>query len=260
MSTVLFTVKDHVATVTLNRPETHNAFEPVMIQQLTDIFRAQISDEVRLVILRGEGRSFCTGADLTWMQSMAKYTLQENQVDSEKLFAMFAALRACPVPLIGRLHGHVMGGALGLAAACDIAAAERSTAFSFSEVRLGLVPAVISSFVLEKMSRTSVHRLMLTGETFSADEARSSGLIHFSGDELQLNQFIDQTQRAILSAGPTAVRLTKSLLRFQYQNDDWEALRSRTTHAIAEQRVSQEGQEGMRAFFEKRDPSWKSGK
>jgi methylglutaconyl-CoA hydratase len=248
-----------VAVVSLNRPEVRNAFHPVMIEELRAVFAEDLNRDTKLraVLLRGEGKSFCAGADLGWMQSMVNFTLTENQRDSESLFAMFAALRDCPVPLIGRVHGHVMGGALGLAAVCDIVAAEQQTLFCFSEVRLGLAPAVISPFVLEKMHPSHAHRYMLTAETFSAAEAKDVGLVHFRGDLAAVDDFVEKTLTMVTENGPEAVRATKRLLRLGAGRSEWDMIRAETTRVIAERRVSPEGQEGLRGFLEKRVPSWK---
>lgn len=251
--------RGHVATVSLNRPDVRNAFHPRMIAELTRVFTDDLNRDssLRAVVLRGEGKAFCAGADLGWMKSMVDYTLEENQTDSEKLFEMFAALRACPVPVIGRVHGFVMGGALGLTAVCDIVAAEAQTRFCFSEVKLGLAPAVISPFVLEKMHASYAHRYMLTGELFAVDEARAAGLVHFVGAETDIDAFISDTVKVIVENGPEAVRSTKGLLRLNREASNWDKWKSQTSRVIAERRVSPEGQEGLRGFLEKRSPSWK---
>jgi methylglutaconyl-CoA hydratase len=191
------------------------------------------------------------------MKSMAEFTLEQNRQDSEQLHEMFWAIYNCPYPVVGRLHGHVMGGAVGLAALCDVAAAVEGTQFCFSEVRLGLAPAVISPFVLEKMSASYGRRYMLTGEVFGAAEAKASGLVQFVGDELAVDAFLDDLLKVMAANGSEAVRATKGLLRAITEIPEWEKRRELTTQVIAERRVSAEGQEGLRAFFEKRSPSWK---
>ena len=257
--TIKLEASDRAATVTMNRPEVRNAFHPSMIRELTDAFTqlAQRSD-VSVIVLKGEGKSFCSGADLGYMKSMADFSLGENQTDAEQLFDMFSAIRNCPQPVIGRVHGHVMGGALGLTAVCDIVAAVAGTQFCFSEARLGLVPAVISPFCLEKMRPAAAHRYMLTAEVFGPDEAQEAGLVAFVGDETLVDAFVMRVTTTLLDNGPEAVRSTKKLLRSVYETQDWNRRRELTSRTIAERRVSEEGQEGLRGFLEKRQPKWKA--
>ena len=258
LSAVLLDKQDHYATVTLNRPDVRNAFDPGMIRELTDAFLGLNADSrLRAVILRGEGKSFCAGADLAWMQSMVGFTLEQNRKDSEQLFDMFATLNSCPVPILGVVHGHVMGGALGLLSACDIVAAESNTVFAFSEARLGLVPAVISPFVAQKIRPSAAYRFMLNADNFTAEDALRGGLIHFHGDSAAVDQFVQHNLRTIVENGPQAVRASKALLREVLPHPDWNQVRAQTTQLIAERRVSAEGQEGLRGFLEKRRPSWK---
>lgn len=256
-TTLRIEIKDRAATVSLTKPDVRNAFGNDMIRELTEAFNElSARQDLSSIVLRGEGKSFCAGADLNYMKSMAGYTLEENERDSQLLFAMFWSLRACPHPLIARLHGHVMGGGLGLAAVCDIAAAVEGTQFCFSEVKLGLAPAVISPFVLERMSPSHARRFMLTGEIFGPAEALASDLVQFKGSESEVDQFIASTVQAFSQNGPEAVRATKGLLR-AIGESDWHRRRELTTRLISERRVSQEGQEGLRGFLEKRSPSWR---
>ncbi|MES2965672.1 MAG: enoyl-CoA hydratase-related protein [Bdellovibrionota bacterium] len=248
-----------IATVSLNRPDVRNAFDPVMIGELKQAFdqlgaRADLS----VIVLRGEGKSFSSGADLGYMKAMASFSFEENEKDARTLDAMFWSLRSCALPIVGRLHGHAMGGALGLTALCDVAAAVEGTQFAFSEVRLGLAPAVISPYVLEKMSASHAKRFMLTGEVFDAHQAREAGLVEFVGSEALVDSFVKMTATAIASSGPEAVRATKKLLRELEQTSHWDLKRDLTTKTIAERRVSEEGQEGLRGFLEKRTPKWKT--
>lgn len=255
MNTIKVLVEDHVIKVVLNRPEIHNAFSESMIQELTDTFR-NLPSSVRCVLLSGEGKSFCAGADLKWMKSMANYTFEENQKDSEKLFEMFESIYRCPVPVIGKVQGGVFGGGLGLVAACDIVASQREAKFCFSEVRLGLVPAVISAFVLKKISQSQARQMMLTAQAFDEEKALEMGLVHFIGSDDEVDDYIQSQVDFILSNGPEALRDTKHLLDYVLQNE-WEAVKSETSRVIAQRRASDEGQEGMKSFFEKRKPSWK---
>jgi methylglutaconyl-CoA hydratase len=190
---------------------------------------------------------------------MADFTLEQNRADSQQLFEMFWTIRSCPHPVIGRLHGHVMGGAVGLAALCDVTAAVEGTQFCFSEARLGIVPAVISPFVLERMQIAPARRYMVTAEVFGAREAESAGLVQFVGkDETAVDEFIEGMVKSLLGNGPEAVRATKRLIAAMLEVTDWDKRRELTTQLIAERRVSAEGQEGLRGFLEKRPPKWKS--
>lgn len=255
---VLLSIEGQIARVTMSRPDVRNAFHPTMIRELTEIFRSiSKNEQVRVVVLNGAGKSFCSGADLGYMKSMADFTLEENRQDSDRLFEMFWELRNCPHPVVGRVHGHAMGGALGLAAVCDVVGAVEGTQFCFSEVKLGLAPAVISPFVLERMAVSQARRYMLTGEVFSTREAYESGLVHYVGDEAAVDGFVAGVVKALLENGPEAVRATKSLAREVRETSSWVDRRAATTRVIAERRVSAEGQEGLRGFLEKRTPSWK---
>lgn len=251
-------IEGRVATVSLNRPDMRNAFDPVMIGELKNVFddlgsRANLS----VIILRGEGKSFSSGADLGYMKAMASFSFDENEKDARELDQMFWALRSCPLPIVGRVHGHAMGGALGLTSLCDVVGAVDGTQFAFSEVRLGLAPAVISPYVLEKMAPSHARRYMLTGEVFDANQAREAGLVEFVGSEGEVDTFVSMTVSTIAASGPEAVRATKKLVREIASTPHWDARRDLTTKTIAERRVSEEGQEGLRAFLEKRTPAWK---
>lgn len=243
-----------VVNVTLNRPEIRNAFHPEMIGEIQDFFQnLNQREDVFLIQLSGKGKSFCAGADLNWMKEMADYNYEENLKDSKALFDMFKTIALCPHPIVAEVQGHVMGGGLGLLSVCDVVAAEKETVFCFSEARLGLVPAVISPFVKKKMSLSKAHELMLTARRFGADEACRFGLIHFSGSKDKVQEFLSETTKNILSNGPEAVRESKKLLVSTF-NDQ---VREQTSSVIALRRVSDEGQEGLKSFFEKRKPNWK---
>ncbi len=238
--------KNQILTVSLNRPDTRNAFNPEMIAEIMMCFKKQSKrKDLRAIVLRGEGKVFCAGADLDWMKSMAKYNLSKNKADSAKLYDMFASIEACPVPVIAFVHGAAFGGALGLMAVCDYVVVEASTQMCFSEVKLGLVPAVISPFVLKKSISGIMRPLMLTGRFFFPHEILQSGLVHQVGSEQELENVIS----CFLAAGPEAVRETKKLTRSV-------ASKAAVTKVIAERRVSAEGQEGLKSFFEKRNPAW----
>lgn len=257
---IVVRTENFVTHVTLHRPEVHNAFHPDMIAEITKIFKSIQKDKnVRAVLLSGSGKGFCAGADLGWMKSMAKYSLAENKKDAGKLYDMFASIRDCGVPVVGKVHGAVMGGALGLLSVCDVVFAEKNTSFSFSEVRLGLAPAVISTFVEKRMRRSDMHRYFLTGSKFLAEEAKAAGLVHVvvEGEE-SLNQVTNAfINDELLVAGPQALRETKKLLNALDGFSTEAKAKSATTNLIAKMRVSKEGQEGLTSFFEKRKANWR---
>ncbi len=242
--------------VKLNRAEKHNAMDAGMIAELTQTFRSMHHFKgARAIVLSGIGKSFCSGADLEYMKSMATFTETENRKDAEVLFDLFAAVSECPLPVIGRFHGNVFGGGLGLVACCDIGIAESATQFCFSEVKLGLIPAVISSFALRKMNRAAAMELMMTGKIFGTDEAKASGLLTYFGRELELSQYIENTLASFRGAGPEAVQEIKKLIR-SFDGASSQTVRQNSVNAISERRVSAEGQEGLRAYLEKRKPVW----
>lgn len=250
-----------VLRVALSRPEVRNAFNAQTISELTEVFskagREGPYKDARVVLLSGHGKSFCAGADLEYMKSMANFSHEENRRDGEKLFAMFDAVRTCEVPVIVHLHGHAMGGAVGITACADIALAETGTQFRFSEVRLGIVPAVISSFILSKMSPHWARRWMMTGETFDADAALEAGLVHFAGLPEEVVREKETVVKAILEAGPDAVKTTKRLLNEIYGQTPSQ-VKAKVVSVIADVRTSSEGQEGLSSFLEKREPMWRS--
>ncbi len=252
-------IRDGVAWVTLNRPELHNAFNEAMIEQLRTTFETLGKNEqVRAVILAGESKSFCAGADLNWMKKMVDYTFEENVADARALAGMLKIIHDCPKPVIARVHGAAFGGGVGLIAACDMAVATESATFCLSEVKLGLLPAVISPFVLQKIGTTHAHRYFLTAERFSAFEAHRIGLIsEVVADETTLDSKIQSIIESLLANGPEAVSRCKTLIG-QVAHFDWDRAVDITTKMIAERRASAEGQEGMRSFLEKRAPNWAS--
>lgn len=256
MSTIIVKEEDGILNITLNRPEIHNAFNPEMIAELTKVFSDQnFSIKSRAVVLKGEGESFCAGADLNWMKSMMKFNFEENLADAQKLFTMFDVMKNCPVPVIGKIHGNVFGGGLGLVAICDIVAADEKTKFCFSEAKLGLVPSVISPFVRRKMSPHIVRELFLTADLFDAEKALSSGLIHFKGSNSKCDKYLDEKISSIKKCGKGALISTKKLLN-DLENLSPQDIKIETTTVISRKRVGEEGQEGLRAFLEKRKPGW----
>ena len=247
--------KDFILTVALSRPEKRNAFDAEMIAQLTAVFTT-IPVHTRAIRLIGHGESFCAGADLAWMKSSVARSIAENLTDAETLFDLYAAVRSAAVPVVARVHGHAFGGGAGLLSACDIVAAESKTQLSFSEVKWGLVPAVISPFVLDKVLPALAREWFLTGKVFLAEEAMRGGLINFVGELAEVDQFIDSTLKATLTAGPEAVRTTKAMIA-ALSLTDWAAARDSVPKIIARVRTGAEGQAGLAAFLGKKSPPWK---
>ena len=242
--------------LTLNRPEVRNAFNEDVIAELTAWAAQTHADQsVRVVVVAGAGPTFSAGADVQWMAKTVSYTREENLRDAAAASAMFAAIDALPQPVVGRVHGAALGGGAGLAAVCDIVVAEESAVFGFTEVKLGIVPAVISPFSLAKIGRSAARELFLTGARFSAARAREIGLVHAVVPAAQLDATIEAYVRELLTAAPEAVAVAKALIREVWERSLEEA-RPLTAEAIAGRRVSAEGQEGLRAFLEKRKPSW----
>lgn len=245
------------AEVRMNRPDVRNAFSPDMIEELSTTFRDLAKrKDIFVVTLSGEGSVFCAGADLTWMKESIDYDRKKNETDAKNLFAMFEAINACPQPVIGLVQGAAYGGGLGLIACCDLVIAEEKTKFCFSEVKLGLVPAVISGFVLQKVERAKVVPWMMSGRPFNAKRALSMGLVQEVVDDEVIGERVKEMTRDFLVAGPEAVRATKELLR-KFPGELTGDYKAVSTQVIAERRVSPEAQEGLRAFLEKREPSWR---
>lgn len=248
---------NQIATVILTRSELHNAFNEMMIAEIAGAFR-KLGDreDVRVVVLAGEGKSFSAGGDINWMKKMVGYTFEENVADANAMADMLRAIRECPKPTIARVHGNAFGGGVGLTAACDIAVALESAVFCLSEVKLGIVPAVISPFVLEKIGPGQMRRYGLTAERFSAAEARRIGLVHeVFTTETEMDAWITKTSDLLKSNGPKALAAAKQIFT-DVAGLHWDAVQQRTTRTIATLRASPEGQEGLRAFLEKRPPNW----
>lgn len=251
-----------VARVTLVRPETRNAFDAGLIAALRSTF-ASFADEpaeaLRAVVLAADGPSFCAGADVEWMRSAVGLSVEDNERDAAAMQAMFAAIDTCPAPVVARVHGAALGGGTGLCAVADVVVASADATFGFTEVRLGILPAVISPLVLPKIGESAARALFLTGERFTADRARQIGLVHeVVPDAPALDARIGELVDALLRAGPTAARAAKALVRALRTMPPDDA-RAYTVRTIAGQRASAEGQEGLIAFLEKRSPSWADG-
>lgn len=246
------------AYITLNRPEVHNAFNAQLIAELQSAFEGLSSDDdVRVVVLAGEGPSFSAGADLNWMRASLEFDHEQNVADALRMADMFRVIDSCRHPVIGRIHGAALGGGSGLTAVCDIAIAAEGTRFGFTEARLGIAPAVISPFVLRKIGETHTRALFLTAERFDTARALAIGLIHQVVPYAELDHAVETTLRNIGQSGPAGVRAAKLMARTIQELDDEEA-RATTAATIAGLRVSAEGQEGIRAFLEKRNASWVS--
>ena len=255
--TLVCTKKDDTLTVMLNRPDVHNAMNETLMRELTACFKDLARDSsVRTVILTGSGRSFCAGADLTWMKQMIHFSKEENRRDSRLLLEMYETIHSCPKPLIGRVNGAAFGGGIGLLAVCDITVAPPETVFAFSEVKLGIIPSVISTFVAPRMSPAAMRRLFITGERFDAAVAHEVGLIDLVVPAERLDTVVDACVEQVGSSGPVAVSEVKQLLYKQVELDHHD-YKEHTVDTIAELRVSLEGQEGISAFLEKRKPRWK---
>ncbi|MCR4847720.1 MAG: enoyl-CoA hydratase/isomerase family protein [Bacteroidales bacterium] len=256
--TIKIQLGESMAWINLDRPEVRNALNPEMIGELTEAFGWLGSrDDIRVVILKGNGKSFCAGADLNYMKAMAGYSHEQNVADAERLSKLFQTIYFCDKAVVTVVHGACIGGANGIVAASDIVIAETKTKFAFSEVRLGITPATISPFVVRRIGHTAAKELMLTGRLFYAEEAQQLRLVNTVVDEARLvdmeRQYIDH----FMHASPDAVAECKRLLRLVDGSlDPMDPLFHQTSVIIASQRASKAGQEGMAAFFEKRKPDW----
>ena len=256
--TILIHEENNLMTITLNRAEVHNAFNDDVIWELQEIFEdiARRENAPRAVILTGSARSFSAGADLNWMKKMVAFSEEENREDSERLFDMIHSIYTCPVPVIARINGAALGGGCGLIAACDIAFSVKRAKFGFTEVRLGLVPAVISPFVREKIGIANCSRYFLTGQRFDAVTAQRIGLVNeVFEDPEEMDQAIDDLVYELTQCAPEALAQCKVLIQGVSSKPVGE-LREFVASQIAKARVSSHGQEGMASFFEKRKPNW----
>ena len=257
--TVLVTVEGAVATVTLNRPETHNAFDDALIARLTHALEdVGARDDVRVVVLAGRGKSFCAGADLAHMKKAAGFSQAENVADAKALARLLMVLGGLPKPTVALVHGPAYGGGVGLVSACDIALAAETASFALTEVRLGLIPAAISPFVIGAIGESHARRYMLTGERFGADVAARIGLVHevVPADELAARGAA--VIATLLQCSPDAHRRAKALIDAVSGRPIDQALADDVAHRIAAARASDEGREGIAAFLEKRAPRWRA--
>jgi len=248
-----------VAHIILDRPEVHNAFNEDVIKQLTEAFaEIEFHSDVRAVILRGMGKSFSSGADLNWTKRVAGFTPKENLRDASDAIAMFLSVVRCPKPVIARVHGAALGGGSGLVAACDIGIAVESAQFGFTEVKWGIVPALISPFVVARIGAANAREYFLTGEKFNAETARTIGLIHHVvPDEAAMDALIDSKIREIMTASPEAIAATKSLI-LAVAGRPVESMSETTAMASVAFRASADAQAGIRAFLFRTTPPWVS--
>lgn len=265
MSSDFFTweVNDNgVGVCTLNRPEIHNAFNDKMIEDLTNHFSSSnvsryISDGCRVIVFKGNGKSFCAGADLNWMKAMKDYSMEENVEDSSKLQQMFTNIDQCEIPTIGVVHGAALGGGSGLVSCLDYVIAEENTKFGFTEVKLGLLPAVISPYVMAKIGFSHARALFTTGERFMASRALEIGLVHRVESEGTMDERLNKVIGQFLSAGPISSRAAKYLaVTVNNPKTEFEQKQKFTRELIAKTRINDEAQEGMSAMLDKRKPNW----
>ncbi|MDQ2866754.1 MAG: enoyl-CoA hydratase-related protein [Candidatus Eremiobacteraeota bacterium] len=256
MDTIFIATDAGVAHVRLARPEVRNAFNAAVIRELHEAFtRLHGDSSVRAIIISGDGKSFCGGADINWMRGALELGYEENVADAQAMSDMFRSIDRCAKPVIGRIHGAALGGGAGLAAVCDIAIASDETIFGFTEVKLGIIPAVISPFVLAKIGVSHARALFLTGERFSAARARQIGLVHEVVSFDELDAAVDRIVAELRTAGPAATAAAKELIAGVSQSS-YEDSRDVTASLIAKRRVSGEGQEGLRAFLERRSATF----
>ena len=257
MSALTIKNQGAIRTLTLSRPEVRNAFNDDVIAELKTAFiDAGQATDVRCVVLAAEGPAFCAGADLNWMRRMADYTRDENLADAGQLAAMLRAIYECPKPTVARVQGDVFAGGVGLVAACDMVVSVDTATYCLSEVKLGLIPATISPYVIRAMGARASHRYFLTAERFSAAEAHRVGLVHEVVAADALDAKVAELTSALVSASPNAVRACKRLVQDVAEREIDDALVAHTVAGIADIRSSAEGKEGVQSFLQKRKPSW----
>ena len=260
METIKYQVVKSVATITLNRPDIHNAFNDVMLSELIETFKEieASRESIRVVVLTGDGKSFCAGADLNWMKKMIHYSYDENISDSNQVSECMHRLYTLPQPTIGRINGAAIGGGMGLVAACDVVVAAENAVFSLSEVKIGLVPACISPYVIKRAGESKCRELFLSGERISSVKAQSAGLVNEVVPVDQLDEAVRVWVERFLKNGPEALAVCKELLE-KVPGMPLSEAKGYTADLIARLRISDEGQEGMNAFLHKRKPNWQEG-
>lgn len=257
-SSLIFHIFDHnIISITLNRPDIHNAFDDKLIQEfIIALDNIQNDKNIRAVIIAANGKNFCAGADLNWMQRIAKYSYEENLADAQQLATLMHKLNTLNKPTIALVQGGAFGGGVGLVACCDIALAAENASFCLSEVKIGLIPSVISPYVIAAIGEKAARRYFLTAEKFNAETAQQLGLIHAVVPEQKLAETGDKIIQQLLQNSPAAISAAKELIRDVASKNCDANLIAETAKRIAKIRVSQEGQEGLSAFLEKRNPSW----
>ncbi|GAD21746.1 enoyl-CoA hydratase/isomerase family protein [Acidovorax sp. MR-S7] len=257
MSALTIRYEGHRATITLTQPEVRNAFSDEVIAEITAAFlEVGARADVRAVVLAAEGPAFCAGANLNWMRRMADYTREENMADAGKLAEMLRVIYECPRPTIARVQGDVYAGGMGLVACCDMAVAVETAGFCLSEVKIGLIPATISPYVIRAMGARAAHRYFLTAERFGAAEALRIGFVHEVVVAEQLDAKVDELAKALASASPHAVRACKQLVQDVAEREIDAGLIAATVEGIADIRASADGREGVQSFLNKRKPNW----
>ncbi len=255
-NTINIKQENNVVTIELNRPEVHNAMNEELMKELTNCFKKIDTDkDIKCIILTGKGKSFCAGADLNWMKRMVDFSKEENIRDSNLLLDLYEEIFSCSKPVIAKVNGHAFGGGIGLFAACDIVIATPNCKFAFSEVKLGIIPAVISTYVGRRMNISNMRRLFITGERFDSNYAKSIGLIDYVVLEEEFDKTVQKYVEIIKSSGPIAITEAKNLLN-SYEKLDLNNYKKFTVEKISELRISDEGQEGLNAFLEKRKSKW----
>ncbi len=255
--TIQFELSDNIGIIWLNRPEIHNAFNAVMLKEIIECY-SEINkmNDVRVVVIRGRGKSFSAGADLNWMRDVAKYSYQENYNESLIVSECFKTIYTCNKPTIAVVHGAAIGGANGFIATCDYAFAEQNTTFSLSEVKIGIVPACISPYILKRVGEFGTKDLMLSGRRIKGDEAEKYKLVNKSLPENELEEFVSNIIRNLMTSGPDAMSSCKNLI-FDISNiKTFDSSIDYSARMIADLRASKEGQEGMASFLDKRKPNW----
>lgn len=255
-NTIKYTKEENVGTISFNRPKIHNAFNSQVIDEMLSLFNQLADDDnLRVVVLTGEGKSFCAGADLNWMRSVVNQSFDENLDESNRLADLFYKIYSFPRPVIGKINGAAIGGGTGFVAVCDISVAAESAKFSFSEVKIGVVPACIGPYVIKKMGEGKSRELFITGERMDAKRAFDVGLVNSYVADNKLDETVDSLVKLILSSGPKAVAMAKKLVS-EVSSMSPDQFKPFTAEMIAKLRISDEGQEGMDAFLNKRKPNW----
>ena len=257
--TITFTKEGKIARVCFNRPEVHNAFNSVMIRELDEVCEEIKEDRLlRVAILTGRGRSFCAGADINWLREIIDYSFEQNLEESLELAEVLHKIYTLPKATIAMVNGTAIGGGTGFLSVCDIAVASEEARFGLSEVKIGLVPAAISPYVIHRIGEKNAREYFLTGERISAQKASEIGLVNKVVPQAKLKETVDETANRLLTSGPEAIASCKELI-YKAPRMSLEEAKTYTARVIANLRVSEEGQEGMSAFLEKRKPSWTKG-